>query len=332
MQEMDRWIALRSAVCAALQRGDGTTAGALLQAAIGTAAPACPNGLDEAIWTELLLNACSSGDDRLPACRLVESRSLPRSGHHYLQRLLQQAFGSRFSYCEGQLEPGCCKASPCRMTAHWHYARRHHVPHLRLIKSHDLGLRDPTFAPPPGMLRLIQVRRPLPLLASWLELDQLVVNRKLLLQAQLHPDRIFLHHEKALLEQAWWLIDRSGTVMQPEQLQMRLNRKITYTIRFLRKWLPLTRPFPFGGRLENGNYLLLYEQLNRSRALLEALGVALGVAPAHHGAEAFSPRSADVLERASSRVTALLRASEEQLHHAEAQILRNVPALRELYG
>lgn len=293
-----------------------------------------PEGVDAAVWIELLRNASTVDEARSARRWLVESRSLPRSGHNYLKRLLQHACGEGFSYCEGQLEPGCCKTSPCRVTAYWQHARRRGVAHLRLIKSHDIDLKDPVFETPPAMLRLIQVRRPLPLLASWLELDQLAVNRKLLREAEIRVDRIYLLHEPALLEQAWGLIDASGTVMSPEQAQAMLNRKLIYVIAFLRKWMPLVQPFPFDAALISGHYLLPYEQLDRSEGILSALGLGSGCVDHRlsRTVEPFVPRSDDLLQRASARVSELLRRTEPALRHAEAQILRNVPALQKLYS
>ncbi len=159
--EQQGWTRLRSLVCDALFRGDWRGAAALIGGKQQLRECQPPAGVSREIWTELLLNACAASEAQLPALQLVESRSLPRSDHHFLKHLLRQACGEHFSYCEGYQEPGCCKSSPCNVAAYWHYAREHRQPHLRLLKSHDFALEDAAFTPPAGMVRLIQVRRPL---------------------------------------------------------------------------------------------------------------------------------------------------------------------------
>ncbi len=64
-----------------------------------------PEEVDRLSWGELMLNAYSTSDPRTPNLLLIESRSLPRSGHHFLKQLLSQALGHKFSYCEGYHEP-----------------------------------------------------------------------------------------------------------------------------------------------------------------------------------------------------------------------------------
>jgi len=287
-----------------------------------------PAGVEETVWSELLLNACASRDQRLPRLWLVESRSLPRSGHHFLKSLLEQACGEQFSYCEGYQEPGCCKASPCSVSAYWHFAREHRMPHLRLLKSHDFTLADATFPPPPGMVRLIQVRRPLNLLVSWLELQQLELNRELLKQSSIVVERVFLYHEPEVLAEAWRVIDQSGTVMSEEQVQHWLHKQQEYVVGFLKKWLPLTTPFPFGERVQSGNLLLRYEDLGRCQQLMEAFGLN---ALQSESLPAFSPRHPRVKQRRASRVTALIEANWELLVNADHAVMAAVPALWDLY-
>jgi len=142
------WPRLRSRISDALLQGDWHGAATLIgsQEQISECQP--PEGVSTEIWTELLLNGCAASEVKLPSLQLVESRSLPRSGHHFLRHLLEQACGEQFSYCEGYQEPGCCRSSPCSVAAYWRYAREHNQPHLRLLKSHDFALTDATFTPP----------------------------------------------------------------------------------------------------------------------------------------------------------------------------------------
>jgi hypothetical protein len=283
-----------------------------------------PKEVSGEIWTELLMNSCSVSDRRLPALQLVESRSLPRSGHHYLRHLLEQACGEQFSYCEGYQEPGCCRRSPCSVAAYWRYAREHGQPHLRLLKSHDFKLVDATFAPPPAMVRLIQVRRPLELLASWLELEQLTLNRELLQSASIALERVFLYHEAEVLEEAWRVIDERGTVMTDEQAQFWLADKVSYVKAFLQKWLPRARPFPFGDRVSGGTYVLRYSDLECSALILQALGLK---SAQERPLPVFATRHLDVTVRRSARVTTLIQTQLDALDQADAEIHGQLPAL-----
>jgi hypothetical protein len=323
MAAQQGWIRLRSSVCEALIAGDGPHALALIRGRDQKDA-CCPEGVEEEIWNELLLNVCAASDRRLPALQLVESRSLPRSGHHFLKQLLAQACGEQFSYCEGYQEPGCCKNSPCSVAAYWHYAREHRQPHLRLLKSHDFALADATFTPPAGMVRLIQVRRPLELLASWLELEQLTLNRELLQASSIALERVFLYHEAEVLEEAWRLIDERGVLMSAEQAQAWLAAKRIYVQAFMQKWLPQARPFPFGGRVSGGTYLLRYSDLDLSAQILQAFGLS-GVQ--ERPLPVFAARHPDVTLRRSKRVTALIQAQLALLKQVDGELQKQLPAL-----
>ncbi|MCP9797733.1 hypothetical protein [Cyanobium sp. Lug-B] len=323
-----RWNEARSRACDALLQGEWQAAQAVIRSWLSAQhSETAPAATIETL-TELHLNACSAEHPRLPGMWLVEGRSLPRSGHHYLKSLFARACGDHFSYCEGYQEPGCCRTSPCHVSAYWHFARDRRQPHLRLLKSHDFHLEDATFEPPMGMVRLVQVRRPLHALVSWLELEQLNENRQLLQQASLALERIYLYHEAEVLEEAWRLIDQAGVVMTSEQVSEWLNRKVRYVVGFLQKWLPLAKPFPFGHRLSGGDVLLRYEDLGRSQELLESFGLAR--LDEEHGL-AFTPRHPDVMQRRSARVAELIQAHRRELEEAEAVVFAEVPSMQELY-
>lgn len=319
-----RWIRLRSRICDALLQREWHGAAALINSAESISYCQPPEGVSREIWTELLLNSCAASEAQLPALQLVESRSLPRSGHHFLRHLLEQACGEQFSYCEGYQEPGCCKNSPCSVAAYWHYAREHHQPHLRLLKSHDFALADANFTPPPAMVRLIQVRKPLELLASWLELEQLTLNRELLKSASIAVERVFLYHEAEVLEEAWRVIDDHGTVMTAEQAETWLAAKVSYVQSFLQKWLPQALLFPFGGRASGGTYVLRYTDLEHSRHILQALGLK---SARDRPLPVFATRHRDVTMRRSSRVSTLIQAHVGSLEQADAEIQDRLPPL-----
>jgi len=277
-----------------------------------------PEEVDRRTWSELLLNAYSTSDPRTPNLLLIESRSLPRSGHHFLKQLLSQSLGHKFSYCEGYQEPGCCKDSPCSTMSYWHHARTNKQPHLRLVKSHDFSLKDTTFDPMEGMIRLIQIRKPLDLLASWLELEQLNLNQELLARYSISLYRIFLYHEKQLLEDAWQLIDNYGCVMTAGEAKAWLHTQSNYVKAFLEKWLPLTTPFPFGEPAKSGNFLLSYNDLSRGVEILESLGLTTS---SLQELPKFRERRLEVSIRQSKRVTDLLQAQADLLNEIDAMIM-----------
>lgn len=284
----------------------------------------CPKEVDRQIWGELLMNACSTSDPRTPNLLLIESRSLPRSGHHFLKRLLEQALGQDFSYCEGYEEPGCCQKSPCSATSYWHYARANHRPHLRLVKSHDFSLRDVKFAPMNGMIRLIQIRKPFDLLASWLELRQLAHNQKLLESHSISPRRIWLYHEKELLEDAWQVIDKYGCVMDASEVKLWLNKQSIYLKSFLEKWLPGAEAFPFGTPVKSGNFVLRYDDLARGSDILQSLGFK---ADKKQDLPIFHKRGPEVTIRKSKRITELIRAQDALLREVDDMIIKNFEEL-----
>jgi hypothetical protein len=74
--------------------------------------------------------------------------SVPRSGHHFLARLLQAACGERLRYCDFYETPGCCRQVPCARAS---------TP-LHFQKNHDLQLRLPTDLP--GVRYVVQLRDP----------------------------------------------------------------------------------------------------------------------------------------------------------------------------
>jgi tetratricopeptide (TPR) repeat protein len=86
--------------------------------------------------------------------------SIPRSGHHYLQRMLSLYFADQIFYCEVYSQQNCCKQVPCTRRGGFRVTYQ---------KSHD---RD--FALNPDVadaLYLVQYRHPVPEALSDRELD-----------------------------------------------------------------------------------------------------------------------------------------------------------------
>lgn len=75
--------------------------------------------------------------------------SIPRSGHHFLVRLLKDLLGSDFGYCEFYTPVDCCRRVPCVRTEGFR---------LFFQKNHDLDLQ--LAADVHGVLYVVQHREP----------------------------------------------------------------------------------------------------------------------------------------------------------------------------
>lgn len=86
--------------------------------------------------------------------------SIPRSGHHFLERTLQRYFGARLHYCEFYTPRQCCRQIPCTKRGDFDiiFQKNH---------DHDMAL-DPAI---PGVTYVIQHRHPVPNMASGWELS-----------------------------------------------------------------------------------------------------------------------------------------------------------------
>ena len=89
-----------------------------------------------------------------PPAKVILGKSLPRSGHHFLVRLLASYLKADFRYCEIYTNADCCQLQPCK----------YDYPGLLFIqKSHDFKLEDTI---PEDCRFLIQYRHPIPRLFS----------------------------------------------------------------------------------------------------------------------------------------------------------------------
>jgi tetratricopeptide (TPR) repeat protein len=80
--------------------------------------------------------------------RLVGA-SIPRSGHHFLVRVLKELLGADFGYCEFYTPVDCCRQVPCVRTEGFR---------LFFQKNHDLDLQ--LAADIPGVFYVVQHREP----------------------------------------------------------------------------------------------------------------------------------------------------------------------------
>lgn len=170
---------------------------------------------------------------------LIESKSLPRSGLHYLKSALERIFREDFSFCEKYQEPGCCNRSPCALTGFIPlptgkaYSSKNHI---RLVKSHDFDLMDPDYDTPPCILRIVLIRDPLYVLTSLFALDTLTANRQSLLRNGIHMKKIWYSHEYQVLDMAWQVLDPLFAPISQAELDVWLHKKEEYIKGFVEKW------------------------------------------------------------------------------------------------
>lgn len=283
-----------------------------------------PDDLCGKAWNILMGIQNQNTVSSLSRVHLIESKSLPRSGHHFLKNLLQSQLKNKFSYCEGYAEPGCCKTSPCINDAYWNYSKKNNVSHLRLIKSHDFDLEDKTFDPLPGVYRFIQVREPIEILVSWLELQQLFINKDLLHRNNVSINRIMLYHEPELIDASWELIDASGTVHSNSEAEEWLSLKSKYMISFLNKWLPLSYPLNTTKLSDSGNYILNYTDLTDHSRIFDLLGIEVSD---EHNLPIFRPKHKSIFSRRSSKITSLVKKNSAILGKLSNDICANLPRL-----
>lgn len=196
-----------------------------------TAAPAkASDALDR--FRKLLPNWNAEQD--LP--RLIETKSLPRSGLHLLKSHFETTLAKRFSFCEWYQEPGCCRQQPCAVAQLALEQPQNTLPPLRMVKSHDFDLADSTYAPPPGILRLVLVRDPLMILTSWWALEELERHRTMLANHGIRMEKIYFSHEKPILETAYALLEKHFRPVPHGIVERWLQQKSAYIAGFLNKW------------------------------------------------------------------------------------------------
>lgn len=172
-----------------------------------------------------------------PPFVLLDSKSLPRSGLHYLRSVLQQRLGERFSFCEWYQEPGCCRSQPCRLTGFLDQEYKERGPSVRLVKSHDLELDDRIVPLSFSLRRLVLKRDPLYILTSWFALEQLSAHQACLESAGIRMEKILLQHEKAVLSMAYAVMDENFKPPTTDILDAWLETKIEYIRAFRKKWI-----------------------------------------------------------------------------------------------
>ncbi|MBL8474357.1 MAG: hypothetical protein JNM98_21395 [Rhodocyclaceae bacterium] len=209
--------------------------GLSIPAAPTNAKPLAPVNAD-AMGFYQRLNTQASEDISTPFV-LIDSKSLPRSGLHYLRNTFARVLGDSFSFCEWYNETGCCKSHPCALTGYATFARQNTQFRLRMTKSHDFELTDPPLHAGPHLRRLVLLRDPLFILTSWFCLDQLGAYRAILQRQGIDMRKIWLSHEKEVLASAYQVFDEHFIAPETEKLASWLTMKTQYIARFLEKWV-----------------------------------------------------------------------------------------------
>lgn len=212
-----------------------STAPAVTETVAAPVADVAPSQFNEMSYA-YYRDAVASGEPRAPFI-MLESKSLPRSGLHYMAKTFARVLGEYFSFCELYHERGCCKQMPCAITGFDKHSHATGTARVRLVKSHDFNLNDPTYPPLPNVRRVILIRDPLFLLTSWFALDQFAAYPVELERANLSIEKIFLAHEPEVLAMAHAVIDEVFIPPSPAALAIWLADKKTYVSGFVDKWV-----------------------------------------------------------------------------------------------
>jgi hypothetical protein len=165
---------------------------------------------------------------------ILDVKSVPRSGLHYMKRQFEHILQDRFSFCEWYQEPGCCKRMPCVYPPD--SAQRANRASLRMLKSHDFELTDPIYPVTPGVQRFILTRDPIFVLTSnWL-LNLLDKNRDTLKESNIHIEKIFYLHEPEVLPRAYQVLEDAQVTAEEQDIAQWLVRQQNYLTAFSRKW------------------------------------------------------------------------------------------------
>lgn len=185
---------------------------------------------------KILANKKVAGSLSVPFV-LLDSKSLPRSGLHYMKGTFSKLLGDNFSFCEWYHEPGCCKKMPCKIRGFAECSERTATPKLRLLKSHDFHLVDPVYEPNIAVRRIVLLRDPLYVLTSWYALDQLANYKETLFEHGIRIEKICMFHESEVTSAAYEAIDSKFVEPELKHLQYWLSEKYKYISGFLAKWL-----------------------------------------------------------------------------------------------
>jgi len=168
---------------------------------------------------------------------LIECKSTPRSGLHFLKNTLNDFLGKNFSFCERYNEPGCCNKFPCALTSFNEEAAKKQKPHLRLAKSHDFQMNDKKIKTSESKRLLILKRDPLYVITSWFELEEIVRHKEVLIKHLIDPKKILYLHEAPLINRAIQLMDKNYMPPIENEFKAWLNKSSLYFLAFHERWV-----------------------------------------------------------------------------------------------
>jgi hypothetical protein len=250
---------------------------------------------------------------------VLDVKSVPRSGLHYMKRQFSRILQDGYSFCEWYQEPGCCKRMPC---VHASLIKGGNGGSLRMLKSHDFDTTDPVYPVTPGMQRLILTRDPIFILTSHWLLSLLGRNQDLLKTNDIQTEKIYYLHEPAVLARAYHLLDTAQNIPGEEGIAAWLKQQQDYLLAFSEKW---------GGAAArmSRTYIVPYEKtpfaieqcLAPIRNALSAEQRAILETHVAQWQEGFRPRS-DPFKGPTPYLTTLLQ-RHASLFHDAAEIVRN---------
>ena len=164
---------------------------------------------------------------------VLDVKSVPRSGLHYMKRQFSTILQEGYSFCEWYQEPGCCKRMPC---VHVSQGGTGGLGSLRMLKSHDFDGKDPVYPVTPGMQRLILTRDPLYVMTSQWLLSLLGRNKDLLRANDIQIEKIYYLHEPAVLAEAYAALEEAQIAPGEDEIARWLAQEQAYLLAFSDKW------------------------------------------------------------------------------------------------
>ena len=166
------------------------------------------------------------------------SKSIPRSGHHFLVQTLGGLWGRNFKYCEfyNPSRRECCKARICTRCCS---ARPlfENEPAVSLQKSHDFGMIDSRFVPNRWLKYIIQYRDFGSAIKSDLKLQMLSHYSSMLLKNGISVRDILYKHDKDLYCRALSLIDAEKPAFHADMAKRLIDSRARYYRDFMDKWV-----------------------------------------------------------------------------------------------
>lgn len=202
------------------------------------------------------------------------SKSIPRSGHHYLVSLLQDIYGDELYYCEFY-QPSteeCCKKVPCKKIKECN--SKGQLYKITLQKSHDFELQDKVLKTSKKLKYIISYRDFKDWIKSHTKLFLLDEFSRLLLSRSIHVKEIYATgaDNKELFRKALNII--SDEEFHDTLYLKYIENQFIYHKIFMEKWAPIIKNRYFE------TYIIHYDDLtNHTEYELEKLIQFIGIEP-----------------------------------------------------